>query len=113
MGRLIDLTRPHVSLYAPAPMMFDSDALLYWMSPRGSTAAMGAPTSRFEVAPWWHVVSVTGSPGAQAMSPEAAMTGSCATAAGDHTIATATAMSEITTSRRMATRVTQFSKTGP
>ncbi len=57
-------------------MMFASDALLYWMSPRGSTAASGAPTSRFEVAPWWHVVAVIGSPGAQAMSPAAAITGS-------------------------------------
>ena len=91
MGRLIDFTRPHVGSYTAS--MFASEALLYWMSPSGSTAASPAPTSRSDVWPWWQNSPVpwSGLTGSQAISPAAAMSGSCAAAPALNAIESPTA----------------------
>src|SRR5688572_15507690 len=73
-------TRPQLGSYELAKS--ESDAVWYWLSPSGSTAANPAFTSRSEVYLWWQRSGVPRPPlkngleVSQAMSPAAAITGS-------------------------------------
>src|SRR5215213_1427847 len=82
-------------------MILSMEAVLYWMSPSGRTAARPAPTSRSEVWRWRQKspVPCSGLTGSQAMSPAAAITGSAAASAAEPAI-TATLAARMPRRRR-------------
>jgi hypothetical protein len=67
---------------SPSSMAMARVPSSYWLSPRGRKAARSRFTTRLEVASWWQLVRPPApplklaSPGSQAMSPTAAITGS-------------------------------------